>query len=192
MERKIYPSDVSDDEWAFVAPYLTLMKEDAPQREQSLREVFNGLRYMVRSGGTWRMMPHDLPPWYTVFQQTQRSLAAGVLEAIVDDLRMVLRVAAGHSEDPSAVIMDGRTLQSSPESGARAGFDGHKHRKGSKVHRVVDTLGLLLALAVTPANADERTQVAALAGPAETVTRQGPGLGSGGPGVNGDTAGRVA
>src|SRR5216684_3878405 len=65
MERATYPSDVSDDEWAFVAPYLTLMKEDAPQREHSLREVFNGLRYMVRSGGTWRMMPHDLPPWYT-------------------------------------------------------------------------------------------------------------------------------
>ncbi|MEP7286218.1 MAG: transposase [Chloroflexota bacterium] len=59
MERKNYPSDVSDDEWAFVAPYLTLMKEDAPQRDYALREVFNGLRYMVRSGGGWRLMPHD-------------------------------------------------------------------------------------------------------------------------------------
>ena len=118
MERKNYPSDVSDDEWAFVTPYLTLMKEDAPQREHSLREVFNSLRYMVRSGSSWRLMPHDLPPWYTVYQQTQRSLAAGVFEAIVDDLRMLLRLAAGHSEDPSAVIMDSRTMQFSPESGA--------------------------------------------------------------------------
>ena len=105
------------------------MKEEAPQREHSLREVFNGLRYMVRSGEAWRMMPHDLPPWYTVYQQTQRWIAAGVFEAIVDDLRVLLRLAAGHKEDPSAVIMDGRTLQSSPESGARAGFDGHKKRR---------------------------------------------------------------
>src|SRR5258706_14010057 len=98
MERKIYPSDVSDDEWAFVAPYLTLMKEDAPQREYSLREVFNGVRYMVRSGGTWRMMPHYLPPWYTVFQQTQRSLAAGVFGAILDRLLIGLPVGASHCE----------------------------------------------------------------------------------------------
>ncbi len=67
--RPPYPSDVTDDEWAFVAPYLTLMREDAPQREHRLREVFNGLRWFVRAGASWRMMPHDLPPWYTVYQQ---------------------------------------------------------------------------------------------------------------------------
>jgi transposase len=170
MERQPYPSDVSDNEWAFVAPYLTLMKEEAPQREHSLREVFNGLRYMVRSGEAWRMMPHDLPPWYTVYQQTQRWIAAGVFEAIVDDLRVLLRLAAGHKEDPSAVIMDGRTLQSSPESGARAGFDGHKKRRGSKVHMVVDTLGLLLTLHVTPANEQERAQVGLLAQQVQDIT----------------------
>ena len=74
MERKPYPSDVSDDEWALVAPYLTLMTADAPQREHSLREVFNGLRWIVRAGAAWRMMPHDLPPWHTVYQQSQRWL----------------------------------------------------------------------------------------------------------------------
>jgi transposase len=74
MTRKAYPSDVSDDELAFVAPYLTLMQEDAPQREHSLREVFNGLRYIVHTGMQWRYMPNDLPPWYTVYQQTQRWL----------------------------------------------------------------------------------------------------------------------
>jgi len=72
MERKAYPSDITDDEWAFVAPYLTLMTEEAPQRDHSLREVFNGLRWIVRAGASWRMMPNDLPPWYTVYQQTQR------------------------------------------------------------------------------------------------------------------------
>jgi transposase len=170
MERQNYPSDVRDEEWAFVAPYLTLMKEEAPQRDYPLREVFNGLRYVVRSGEAWRMMPHDLPPWYTVYQQTRRWIAAGVFEAIVDDLRMLLRVAAGHTEDPSAVIIDGRTLQSSPESGARAGFDGAKRRKGSKVHMVVDTLGLLLTLHVTPANEQERAQVGLLAQQIQDIT----------------------
>lgn len=66
--RKAYPSDVSDEEWGFVAPYLTLMKEDAPQREHDLREVFNGLRWIVRTGSPWRYMPNDLPPWEAVYQ----------------------------------------------------------------------------------------------------------------------------
>src|SRR6187401_2364606 len=79
MSRKPYPSDVTDDEWNFVAPYLTLMTEDAPQREHSLREVFNGLRWTVRAGAAWRVMPHDLPPWYTVYQQSQRWFKADVL-----------------------------------------------------------------------------------------------------------------
>lgn len=76
MARKPYPSDVSDDEWAFVATYLTLMTEDAPQREYPLREVFNGLRWIVRAGAPWRMLPNDLPPWEAVYQQT-RALAEG-------------------------------------------------------------------------------------------------------------------
>ena len=91
MERKPYPTDVSDAEWSLVAPYLTLMTEDAPQREHSLREVFNGLRWIVRAGSSWRMMPHDLPPWDVVYQQTQRWLKAGVFEALVHDLRAVVK-----------------------------------------------------------------------------------------------------
>jgi transposase len=168
--RQPYPSDVTDDEWAFVAPYLTLMKEDAPQREHRLREVFNGLRWFVRAGASWRMMPHDLPPWHAVYQQTERWLAAGVFEAIVHDLRRLLRLAAGRDPEPTAAILDGRTLQSSPESGARAGYDGHKKRKGSKVHLAVDTLGHLLALHVTPADAQDRAQVATLAAAVQDAT----------------------
>ena len=141
MERKAYPSDVSDEEWAFVAPYLTLMTEDASQRVLALREVFNGLRYIVRIGMLWRMMPNDLPPWHTVYQQTQRWLRASVFEAMVHDLRMLLREIAGRPPQPRAAVLDARTLQSTPESGARAGYDGHKRRKGSKVHLAVDTLG---------------------------------------------------
>lgn len=163
MKRTPYPSDVSDDEWSFVAPYLILMKEDAPQREHDLREVFNGLRWIVRTGAQWRMMPHDLPPWAAVYQQTQRWLKAGVFEAIVHDLRAVLRLAEGRNEEPSAAIFDSRTLQSSPESGHRAGYDGAKRRKGSKVHLAIDTLGHLLSLHVTPASEQDRAQVGQLA-----------------------------
>jgi transposase len=161
---------VSDDEWAFCAPYLTLMTEDAPQREYALREVFNGLRWLVRAGATWRMMPHDLPPWPVVYQQTQRWLQAEVFEAMVQDVRELLRMAAGRDPQPSAVVLDSRTLQSSPESGARAGYDGAKRKRGSKVHMAVDTLGHLLALRVTPADAQDRAQVAALAQQVQAVT----------------------
>src|SRR5713226_6496390 len=161
--RKPYPSDVSDAEWAFVVPYLTLLPLDAEQRVHDLREVFNALRYLVRTGGAWRYLPNDLPPWAAVYQQTQRWINAGSFEAIVHDLRELLRAAAGRKPQPSAVILDGWTLQSSPESGERAGYDGHKRKKGSKIHMAVDTLGHLLALLVTPANEQERAQVGALA-----------------------------
>ena len=154
-----YQSDVSDEEWAFCAPYLTLMKEDAPQREHSLRALFNAVRYMVRAGCPWRMIPNDLPPWHAVHQQAQRWIKAGCFEALAHDLRILLRLFAGRSGQPTAVILDGRTMQSTPESGARAGYDGYKRRKGSKVHLAVDTLGHLLALKVTPANEQERAQV---------------------------------
>jgi transposase len=170
MTRKAYPSDVSDDEWAFVAPYLTLMKEDAPQREHSLREVFNGLRYIVRTGAQWRMLPNDLPPWHTVYQQTQRWLKAGVFEDMVRDLRMLIREINDRMPQPRAAILDSRTLQSTPESGGRAGYDGHKRRRGSKVHLAVDTLGQLLAVLVTPANEQDRAQVAALAAQIQATT----------------------
>lgn len=157
-----YASDVSDEEWAFCAPYLTLMKEDAPQREYALRGLFNGVRYMVRAGCPWRMIPNDLPPWSTVHQQAQRWIAAGCFEAMAHDLREVLRLVAQKAAAPSAVILDGRTLQSTPESGSRAGYDGYKRKQGSKVHLAVDTLGHLLAVRVTPANEQERAQVGAL------------------------------
>jgi transposase len=172
MSRKVYPSDVSDEEWAFVAPYLTLVREDASQRNYALRDVFDALRWIVRAGASWRMLPGDLPPWQTVYQQTQRWIAWGCFEAIVHDVRELLRVATGKKEQPTAAIYDGRTLQSSIESGQRAGYDGHKKKKGSKVHMAVDTLGNLLAVLVTPANEQERAQVADLCQAVQEVTGQ--------------------
>jgi transposase len=170
MRRRAYPSDVTDEEWALVAPYLTLMTEDASQRTHSLREVFNGLRWIVRAVAPWRMMPNDLPPWEAVYQQSQRWLRAGVFKSLVHDLRELLRVAMGRNAPPSAAVFDSRTLQSSPESGARAGYDGAKRRKGSKTHIAVDTLGHLLALIVTSADEQDRAQVAELAARVREVT----------------------
>lgn len=168
--RTPYPSDVSDDEWAFVAPYLTLMTEDAPQRHHDLREIFNGLRFIAHGGLQWRMMPNDLPPWQAVYQQTRRWLAAGVFEHIIHDLRQIVRLAQGRAAEPTAAIVDSRTLQSTPESGDRAGWDGAKRRKGSKVHLAVDTLGHLLALQVTAADEQDRSQVAQLAEAVQDAT----------------------
>lgn len=157
--RKPYPSDVSDEDWAFVAPDVTLMTEEAPQRRHELREVFNALCWIVRTGAPWRYLPTNFPPWAAVHQQSQRWIAAGCFEAMVHDLRVVLREAAGRDSSPTAVVLDVRTVRGTPESGHRAGDDGHKRTKGSKIHAAVDTLWHLLALRVTPANAQERAQV---------------------------------
>jgi transposase len=192
MALKGYPSDVSDEEWAFVAPYLTLMTQDAPQREHSLREVFNALRWMVRSGSPWRYLPHDFPRWEAVYQQTQRWLKAGCFEAMVHDLRLALRVLQEREPAPRAAIYDSRVLSSTPESGQRAGYNGHKKRKGSKVHIAVDTLGHLLALKVTPANEDDRSQVEALSQDLQEATGENVEIAYVDQGYSGETAAEQA
>ena len=165
-----YPSDVSDEEWAFAAPYLALLREDAPQRRHDLRRVFDALRWITRTGAPWRYLPADFPPWPAVHQQAERWVAAGAFEQMAHDLRALLRVLAGREAHPTAAILDSRTLQSTPTSGGRAGYDGAKRRKGSKVHAAVDTLGHLLALVVTPADVDDREVVGRLAAAVREAT----------------------
>ena len=170
MERKAYPSDVRDDAWAFVAPYWPLMAEDAPQRNPPLREICTGLRGIAWAGALWRMRPNDLPPWEAVDHQTRRWRRATGFEAMGHDLRVVRRLAEGRTEQPPAAIAGSRTRPSAPESGPRGGYDGAKRKRGSKVHRAVDTLGHLLALPVTAANGQERAQVGQLAEQGQAVT----------------------
>lgn len=125
MARKPYSTDVSDDEWAFVAPYLALLAEDAGQRRYELREVFNGLRYVIKGGVTWRLVPNDLPPWEIVYQQTQRWLRAEVFEAMPHDLRLLLRTVAGHKAQPTAAnaaAAHGITLEVVKLEEAKRGF----------------------------------------------------------------------
>jgi transposase len=189
---KPYPGGVSDEEWAFVVPCLTLCRLDAEQRDYDLRWIFNALRWLVRTGVPWRMMPHDFPPWSAVYPQMQRRLRAGCFESTVNDLRVLLRAYAGRHAQPSALVLDSRTLQSTPESGARAGCDGAKRRKGSKVHVAVDTLGRLLALHVTPANEQDREQVAQWVQHGQQITGETVELASVDQGYTGKTAEEAA
>jgi transposase len=190
--RKAYSTDVTDAEWALLAPYLTLLDAGALQRRYALREVFNAVRWMVRAGAPWRLLPTNFPPWPTVSQHARRWMAAGCFEALVHDLRRLLRLGRGRAGQPSAAICDARVLQSSPESGARAGYNGHTRRKGSTIHPAVDTLGSLLALTVSPANADERTQVGALAAQVQAVTGEHVELACVDAGDTGDAAASAA
>ena len=183
---------MSEEEWAFAAPYLSLLDEQSPQRTYALREAFNALRYAVRAGCPWRLLPHDFPPWQAVYQQTRRWVKAQVFEAMCHDLRAILRLAEGRPAQPTAVILDGRTVQSTPESGARAGYDGHKRRKGSKTHVAVDTLGHLLAVHVTAANAQERAQVGVLAQAVQGATGQSVQLAYGDQGYTGAAPAQAA
>jgi transposase len=163
---------VSNEEWEFVAPDWSLLPQTAAQRHHDLRAVFQAVRYIVRTGAPWRWLPTNFPPWEAVYQQTRRWIAAGCFEAIVQDLRLLVRAVTGRRPQPSAAIVESRTLRSTVESGARAEMDGHKRIRGSKGHATGATLGTLLALAVTPANEAERQQLSALAPRVQDVTRE--------------------
>ena len=167
-----YPSDVSDEEWAFVAPYLTVLAPDALQRRHELREVFNAVRYSGAYGRPLALSAARLSRrGPRVYQQARRWLEAGCFEALVHDLRLLLRARTGRatarrrrrSWTPACCSRAPRVARGP----ALTGTSGAKARRSM---RAVDTLGHLLALPVTPANADERTPVAALAEQVQAVT----------------------
>jgi len=168
--RTPYPSDVRDEAWHFVLPDPTLLRGDAPPRGHDPRALCNALRWLVRTGAPWAYLPHEFPAWTAVSRQARRGIAAGVFAAMNHDLRALLRVAAGREPVPTAVILDRRTRQSTPMSGGRAAYDGAQRKRGSTIHGAVDTLGHLLALRVTPADAQGRAQVAALLAEVQEVT----------------------
>jgi len=168
--RTPYKTDLDDETYAFMLPYLVLRPEDAPQRIHPLREVLNALFYVARTGVQWEYLPHDFPPPETVRQQAKRWFEAGCFENILHDLRVMVRLQEGRAEQPTAMILDSRTLQSTPESGARAGYNGGKRRKGTKIHMAVDTLGNLLTLLATPANEGDRASVVDLCVEVQDIT----------------------
>jgi transposase len=115
-----------------VAPHLTLIDEEAPQRRYPLREVFNALRWLARAGAPWRLLPNDFPPWTAVYQQWMRWNETGSFEAMVNDIRSIIRASQGRKGQPSAAVIDGRTLQSTCESGPRAGYTGDQAKDDAK------------------------------------------------------------
>jgi transposase len=119
-----YPSAASEEEWAVALPYLALLRPIAWQRKHDLRAVVNSVRYLAHTGVPWRYLPGDFPPRPAVYQQLRRWLAAGSFEAPGHDTRLLLRTLTGRFSQPSAVIVDARVLQSTPESGKRGATAG--------------------------------------------------------------------
>jgi putative transposase len=154
--RKRYPSDLTDEQWALIQPLLPKAKPGGRPREVDLREVVNALFYQARTGVQWDFLPHDLPPKGTVYDYFARWHDDGTWQRLVDALRGQVRAEAGRQESPSAALIDTQTVKAT-ERGGESGYDGGKKLKGRKRHIVTDTMGLLLAVAVTAANLDDGT-----------------------------------
>jgi putative transposase len=125
-------------------------------RVHSLRDIFDAIFYILRSGCPWRMLPGDFPPWPTVYYHFRKFRLSGLWQRIFAILRTVEREGVGKNPNPSAAIMDSQSIKTTEEGSRSNGYDAHKNIKGRKRHLLVDTLGLPLSIYVTPANVQDR------------------------------------
>jgi putative transposase len=154
--RKMYPTDLSDKEWARLRSHLPTLPKTVKPRAHSLRDILDAMFYVLRSGCPWRLLPHDFPPWPTVYYHFRRFRLNGLWHCIVTTLRVAERKSVGRDPNPSAAIIDSQSVKTTEESAGSNGYDAHKNVKGRKRHLLVDTLGLPLSVYVTPADVHDR------------------------------------
>jgi putative transposase len=153
---RLYPCDMTDAEWAYLAPLVPWPAQHGRPRRWALRLLINAIFYVPRTGCAWRYLPREYPPWQTVYPTFHRWRLQGVWHRDHEALRRTVRRRAGRDPEPSAVIMDSQGGKSTEESGLIKGYDGGKQVKGRKRHLLVDTMGLLLSTDVTPANTSDQ------------------------------------
>jgi len=163
--RTSYDTDLTEAEWEHLAPLVPPIKSGGRPPKHSRREILNGIFYAVRSGSAWKLLPHDLPPWRTVYHYFWAWRRTGTWQQIHDALRERVREAAGRNTNPSAAILDNQSVRTSEAGGVR-GYDGGKQIAGRKRHILVDVLGLLLlVVVVTAANVQDRNGAQLLLSP---------------------------
>jgi putative transposase len=155
MNRKPYATDVTDHHWELLEPLIPAARPGGRPRTVDLREVYNGIAYLLRAGCAWRLLPHDLPPWQTVYYYFRRWQRDGTWDTLHQVLHAGLRAAEGRHEEPSAAILDSQSVKTTSRGGVH-GYDAGKKVNGRKRHLLVDTLGLVLAIVVTAANVQDR------------------------------------
>ena len=166
-----YASDMTDREWALIAPLLPAARPGGRPRTTCLRRVANAIFYLLQAGCQWRMLPRDFPPRSTVYGYFRAWITGGVWAHVHDVLYRRTRELEGRDESPTAAIIDSQSVKTGAEAREMVGYDAGKRVKGRKRHLVTDTLGLMLRIEVHSARVQDRDGAALVL---DRITRRFP------------------